>query len=99
MIAGQPIYNPFGALYPTPEPVKRKVFVSHYHGHQLETNDFLRAFGDVFLRRTVGALGDQNWINSTDTDYIMQRVRSDYIGDSTVTIVLVGCCTHSRRYV
>lgn len=81
------------------QPVRRKVFVSHYHAHQVETDAFLRAFGSVFIQRTVGALGDQNFINSNDTEYVMRRIRADYIGDSTVTIVLVGKCTHSRRYV
>ncbi len=80
-------------------PTRKKVFVSHYHTHQQETDQFLRNFGDVFIPKTVGALGNENYINSTNTDYIMQRIRSDYIGDSTVTIVLVGKCTHSRRYV
>lgn len=88
----QPTYKP-------PEPVRRKVFVSHYHGHQSETDFFLKAFGDVFIHRSVGALGSQNYINSNNPDYIMQCIRSDYIGDATVTIVLVRACTHSRRYI
>ncbi|HEY0260909.1 MAG TPA: TIR domain-containing protein [Lacisediminihabitans sp.] len=29
-------------------------------------------------------------INSTDEDYIMRRIRSDYLYDSTVTIFLIG---------
>ena len=29
-------------------------------------------------------------INSTDEDYIMQKIRSDYLSDSTVTIFLIG---------
>jgi MTH538 TIR-like domain (DUF1863) len=32
-------------------------------------------------------------IDSMDTDYVMGRIRSDYIKDSTVTIVLAGRCT------
>jgi hypothetical protein len=80
-------------------PTRRKVFISHYHRHEAETNTFLRDFGDVFIRKSVGALGDDNLINSNDPEYVMRRIRSEYIGDSTVTIVLVGSCTHSRRYV
>lgn len=80
-------------------PIRRKAFISHYHAHQSETDQFLRDFGDVFIRKIVGALGDENYINSNNPDYVMQRIRADYIGDSTVTIVLVGKCTHSRRYV
>lgn len=29
-------------------------------------------------------------INSTDEDYIMKKIREDYLSDSTVTIVLIG---------
>jgi len=29
----------------------------------------------------------------------MSKIREKYLGDSTVTIVLIGKCTHSRRYV
>jgi hypothetical protein len=29
----------------------------------------------------------------------MQRIRELHIEDSTVTIVLIGSCTHSRRYI
>jgi hypothetical protein len=83
----------------TTEPVRRKVFISHYHRHQVETDAFLRDFGDVFIRKSVGAWDDDNLINSHNPEYVMQRIRSEYIGDSTATIVLVGPCTHSRRYI
>jgi len=81
------------------QPVRRKVFISHYHLHQAETDAFLRNFGSVFIRKTVGAMGDDNLIDSTNPEYVMRRIREEYIGDSTVTIVLVGSCTHSRRYI
>jgi len=82
------------------QPVRRKVFLSHYHGHRNWTDVFLRDFGDVFIRRSVGALAEDNdLINSTNPEYVMRRIRAEYIGDSTVTIVLVGPCTHSRRYI
>ena len=86
-------------LLPIYQPIKRKVFISHYHGHQWETDKFLRDFGDVFIHRSVGTLGGQSFINSNNTDYVMQCIRRDYVGDATVTIVLVGSCTHGRRYV
>lgn len=80
-------------------PSRRKVFLSHYHLHSDWTDAFLRNFGDVFIRRSAGALGDDNLINSSNPEYVMRRIREDYIGDSTVTIILVGTCTHSRRYI
>jgi len=80
-------------------PVRRKVFLSHYHGQREWTDIFLRDFGDAFIRRSVGALGDDNLIKSGNPEYVMRRIREEYIGDSTVTIVLVGSCTHSCRYI
>ena len=38
-------------------------------------------------------------LSSSDTDYVMSQIRDKYLQDTTVTIVLVGSCTHSRRYV
>lgn len=38
-------------------------------------------------------------INSTDTNYVMRRIRELYLKDSTVTIVLMGKYTYTRRYV
>lgn len=35
-------------------------------------------------------------INSTDEDYIMRKIREDYLSDSTVTIFLIG--EHSGEY-
>jgi hypothetical protein len=40
-----------------------------------------------------------NNIDSENTDYVMRRIRERYIGDSTVTIVLLGDCTWARCYV
>ncbi len=92
--------SPWTELFDQPStPLRRKVFISHYHRHQAETDAFLRDFGNVFIRRTVGASDDANLINSAATEYVMGRIRANYIGDSTVTIVLVGTCTHSRRYI
>jgi hypothetical protein len=38
-------------------------------------------------------------IDSADTDYVMGRIRKEFLHDSTVTIVLIGRCTWARRYV
>jgi hypothetical protein len=38
-------------------------------------------------------------IDSTDTDYVMASIRENYLQDSTVTIVMIGNCTWSRKYV
>lgn len=35
-------------------------------------------------------------INSTDDDYIMRKIRADYLYDSTVTIFLIGARSHEN---
>lgn len=79
--------------------VKRKVFISYYHGDQDYVNDFVEKFGDVFIPKTVGVKDGDFEFDSTNAEYIMRRIREEKLGDSTVTIVLIGNCTHSRRYV
>jgi hypothetical protein len=84
---------------PTPLPVKRRVFISYCHLDQQEAENFVVAWRNVFTARALGMAFDNNMVNSTDPAYVMSRIRADYLGDSTITIVLIGTCTHSRRYV
>lgn len=79
--------------------VKRKVFISHHKGDRVEVDEFISGFDSVFIPKVLGANDNYDFINSTNTDYVMQRIREKYLMDSTVTIVLLGSCTHSRRYV
>ena len=78
---------------------RRKVFISHYKGDRNEVDAFIKDYSSVFIPKVLGANDNDDFINSTNTDYVMQRIREKYLGDSTVTIVLIGSCTHSRRYV
>lgn len=41
----------------------------------------------------------QDIINSEDPDYIMRAIRERFLEDSTVTIVMVGQCTWSRKFI
>ncbi len=79
------------------------VFISYHEGDKLEVENFIKTFGpegdNVFIPKVVGLLGQGDFVNSSDPEYIMRQIRSKYLSDSTVTIVLIGSCTHSRRYV
>lgn len=81
------------------ERTRRKCFVSYYSGDRGEVQDFLDKFGDAFIAKTVGVSDDDDFINSDDTDYVMGQIRKKYLGDSTVTLLMLGTCTHSRRYI
>jgi len=84
---------------PTPVPVKRKIFISYCHLDQHEAEMFVSAWRNVFTTRALGMAFSNEMINSDNPAYVMSRIRADYLGDSSVTIVLVGNCTHSRRYI
>lgn len=83
-------------------PLRRKVFISYHKADSEEVNQFLRVFCGAygtFLARGIGAGMAGDIISSTSTDYVMSRIRELYLGDSTVTIVMIGNCTWSRKYV
>ncbi len=81
---------------------RRKVFISYHHDDKDEVDEFIDTFSndrDVFITRALGTGMDQDIIDSTDTSYVMRRIRELYLKDSTVTIVMLGKCTWARRYV
>ncbi len=76
-------------------PTRRKCFISYHHADQAYVDAFVKHFDDnhgLFIARQLGSM-PEDVINSNDTDYVMRRIRQDYIADSTVTIVLMGKCT------
>lgn len=82
--------------------VQHKVFISYHHDDQDEVEEFIETFDHerkVFIARALGVGMEQDIIDSTDTDYVMRRIRESYLKDSTVTIVLIGKCTWARRYI
>lgn len=90
------------SLLPSPLPPKRKVFISFFQGNRAEVDNFIYLWWvreEVFIPRALGAYGNEDFVNSDNPEYVMQRIRDGYLGDSTVTVVLIGACTHSRRYV
>lgn len=81
--------------------VKHRVFISYHHEDQKEVDEFIKTFSDernVFTYRALGVMSN-DIINSKDPKYVMSQIRKNYLKDSVVTIVLIGKCTWSRRYV
>jgi hypothetical protein len=81
---------------------RRKCFISYHHHDEREVQDFIQAFDhdrDILISRGIGASMAGDIINSNNSDYIMRRVREDYLRDSTVTIVMVGSNTWGRKFV
>lgn len=82
--------------------VRRKCFISYHHADQTAVDRFIRDFDheyDCFIARGLGQEMPGELINSSNTDYVMSKIREKFLRDSTVTIVLIGKCTWARRYV
>jgi hypothetical protein len=95
------MYNALGSFGAPPIP-RRNVFISSFHADRREVDDFLYRWSQtekVFIPKALCTFDNDDFINSTNSDYVMREIRLKYIGDASVTIVLIGSCTHSRRYV
>jgi hypothetical protein len=78
---------------------RHKCFVSYHAEDTDEVVSFIEDFGTEFIAQTIGVTDEDDFIDSDDTGYVMDQIRTKYLGKSTVTIVLVGKCTWARRYV
>lgn len=78
---------------------RRKCFVSYYSGDKVAVDRFVAAFNHVFIPKAIGVSDGDDFINSDDSDYVMSRIRQKYLGDSSVTLCMIGHCTHGRRYI
>lgn len=92
----------YGLVPPHPVPVKRHVFVSSFHADRREVDAFIYRWATlekVFTPKALGTFDNDDFIDSGNPEYVMGEIRRKYLLDSSVTILLVGKCTHSRRYV
>lgn len=78
---------------------RHKCFVSYHVADIDEVTKFLDDYATEFIPRSVGVTEEDDFVDSTDQDYIKRRIREEYLTDSTVTIVLLGGCTWSRKFV
>lgn len=77
---------------------RRKIFVSYHHdGDQLYYDSFTQTFAggyDVIYDNSLDRI-----IDSNNVDYVLRRIRENYINGSSCTIVLCGSETPWRKYV
>lgn len=80
--------------------MRHKVFVSYHHDNdQYYRNKFeeiCTQFTNIMLSKSV-QIGDINEYLPTET--IRQKIRDEYLRDSTVTVVLIGQETWKRKHV
>lgn len=80
--------------------MRHKVFISYHHANdQFYRNKFEQIFSnqyDIMVSKSV-QIGDINPNLKTDT--IRQKIRDEYLRDTTVTAVLIGTETWKRKHV
>ena len=79
--------------------VRHTCFISYHQVDEDEVRKFIDDFNGVFIPKNLGLSDTDDFIDSTDTDYVLRRIRELYLSDSIVTIAMIGQCTWSRRYV
>lgn len=79
---------------------RHKVFVSYHHANDQEyRNKFEELFADlhdIIVPKSV-QIGDIDIKLKTET--IREKIRDEYLSDSTVTVVLIGSETWKRKHV
>lgn len=78
---------------------RHKCFVSYHADDMSEVETFIDDFGSEFIARSVGVTVEDDFVDSDDDEYIQRRIREKYLTDSTVSILLIGKCTWSRKFV
>ena len=76
-----------------------KVFISYHHDNDQQYKDDLVTFAEknqIFIDVSVDT-GDIS--DDLDDESIREKIRDEYLRDSTVTIVLVGTKTKNRKHV
>ena len=82
-------------------PPKRRCFISYHHADELEVQAFLDTYSnaEAFTHRALGLDMSKDIVDSNDTNYVMRRIREQYMQNTSVTIIMVGQNTWKRRYV
>jgi hypothetical protein len=81
---------------------RHRTFVCYHAADRDEVRAFVDFFDhgqDVLLYHEASVESDQQVLTSHDADSMMARIRTHYLADSIVTLVLVGRCTWAARTV
>lgn len=78
--------------------VMHKTFLSYHHANEQDLKDELitNFGGQYFIDKSVS---DGDISTTVSEEYIMRKIREDYLDDSTVTVVLIGTETKNRKFV
>ena len=79
-------------------PQRRRVFISYHHANdQWHYEEFSRFFHDGYDAVFDNSI--ERKIDSENVDYVIQRIRDNFISSTSCTLVLLGAETPRRKYV
>lgn len=78
---------------------KHNVFISFHSADMQYKNEFERLFHDTYDVLNSYSVQENDISNYINTETVRQKIRDEYLRDSTVTIVLVGANTWQRKHV
>ncbi|HQQ00380.1 MAG TPA: TIR domain-containing protein [bacterium] len=78
---------------------KHKVFISYHHANDQYYKELLLHFNDQYDIFIDASVDTGDIADNLDDQTIRQKIRDEYLKDSTVTIVLVGLQTKYRKHV
>jgi len=94
---------PYSFLNTLLQSVKRRVFISYSKGDKAWVDKLVNDHGQpgtgIFIPSVVGVKDEDDFVDSDDPEYIISAIRERYIRNTSVTIAVIGQCTHSRKYV
>lgn len=77
---------------------KRRIFASYHHGgDQAYYDAFSRLFHDTY--ETIYDNSLERKVDSDNAEYILRKIREDYLTGTSCTVVLVGRDTWGRKFV
>jgi len=77
---------------------KPRIFVSYHHrGDRPYYDEFCRSFAELYEVCHDNSIG--RVIDSDDPEYVMRRIREDYLTGTSCTVVLCGAQTPWRKFV
>lgn len=79
--------------------VKPRVFVSYHHANDQSYKEGLVKFGEEHGIFTDASVDTGDIDDALDDQAIREKIRDEYLRDSSVTIVLVGLETKGRKHV
>jgi hypothetical protein len=79
---------------------RHKVFVSYHHAlDESYKKIFELRFGNLFGAIIPGSVNDGDIDPNLPTDTIRQKIRDQYLRDTSVTVVLIGAQTWQRKHI